>query len=103
MVDDVERTIVLLAVFGALAAAIMILRLVLRQVRGQNFNLSDHMTMVAIFLIVLRSTLTTIVVLWQNNNVTADYRLNHTFSANEIYQREVGSKLTLANRIFYNT
>lgn len=98
-----KRTIVLLAVFGALAAAIMILRLVLRQVRGQNLNLSDYLTIAAIFLVVVRSILTAIVVLWQNNNVTADYRLNHVFSAEEIYQREIGSKLTLANRIFYNT
>ena len=103
MDDDTDRTIVLLGVFGAMACGIMALRLVLRKARGQKFNLSDHLTMAAIFLVVLRSIFTTIVVLWQNNNVTEAYRQGHVFSAEEIYQREIGSKFTLVNRIFYNT
>ena len=103
MDEDQMRTIVLLAVFGALAAAVMVLRLVLRKVRGQRFNLSDFLTIAAIFLVALRTLFTTIVVLWQNNNVTADYRASHVFSTEEIYQREIGSKLTLVNRAIYNT
>jgi hypothetical protein len=44
-----------------------------------------------------------VVLVWGSNNLTAAYRKNHVFSAQEIYQRTVGSKLTVINRLFYNT
>jgi hypothetical protein len=40
MNDDQQRTLILLGVFGALGTVIMILRLVLRNIRYQQFNLS---------------------------------------------------------------
>jgi hypothetical protein len=40
MNDDQQRTLILLGVFGALGTVIMILRLVLRKIRYQQFNLS---------------------------------------------------------------
>ena len=79
------------------------LRLALRQIRGQCFNLSDYLTIAAIVFVVLRSAFTTVVVLWQNNNVSAAYRHQHIFTPEEICRREIGSKLTLVNRMIYNT
>jgi hypothetical protein len=59
--------------------------------------------MVAIFCMLGRSAFTTVVLLWQNNNVSSAYRASHVFTDEEIYQREVGGKLTLVNRAIYNT
>ncbi|KAK2761228.1 hypothetical protein FQN54_001750 [Arachnomyces sp. PD_36] len=101
MDEDTKRTIVLVYVFGFLSLVLMGLRLVLRKVRRQSFNLSDYLTMCAIVFVVNRSVMTTIVLLWGNNNV--DDRETHVFTDQEIYQRTIGSQLTMANRVIYNT
>jgi hypothetical protein len=103
MDDDARKTIVMVAVFGFCGALLMLSRLAVRKVRRQKFNLSDYLTMVALACLFARTGFTTVVVLWGNNNLTAAYRASNTFTAVEIYQREVGSKLTLVNRITYNT
>lgn len=103
MDEDSRKTIIMVAVFGFCGASLMLARLAMRKVRGQKFNLSDYLTMVALGCLASRSGFTTVVVLWGNNNLTASYRALNNFTAVEIYQREVGSKLTLVNRIFYNT
>jgi len=103
MDDDTRKTIIMVWVFGFAGTVIMLSRLVLRRYRSQEFNLSDYLTIAAIVLLAGRSGLTTVVELWGNNNLTAAYRATNTFTNTEIYQREIGSKLTLVNRIIYNT
>ena len=103
MDEDSRKTIIMVAVFGFCGALLMLSRLAMRKVRGQKFNLSDYLTIVALVCLASRTGFTTVVVLWGNNNLTAAYRPSSEFTAIEIYQREVGSKLTLINRINYNT
>jgi hypothetical protein len=55
---------------------------------------------VAILCLVARSVFAIIVDLWGNNN---NMKPGHPFTTTEIYQRVVGSKLTLADRMVYNT
>jgi nitrate reductase gamma subunit len=100
---DTEKTIVMMGVFGFLGTFIMLLRLIMRKVRLQKFNKSDYLTMAAIVCLMARTAFTTVVVLWGNNNITKEYRATHLFNATDVYQREIGSKLTIVNRIGYNT
>ncbi|KAJ4861969.1 hypothetical protein T069G_02923 [Trichoderma breve] len=44
-----------------------------------------------------------VVLTWGTNNMTAAQRQDHHFTPKEIYQREIGSKLSIANRVFYNS
>ena len=103
MDEDSTKTIIMVAVFGFCGAFLMLSRLAMRKVRRQKFNLSDYLTMVALVCLATRTGFATVVVLWGNNNLTATYRASNEFTALEIYQREVGSKLTLVNRFNYNT
>jgi hypothetical protein len=103
MNEGSRKTIILMAVFGFCGALLMLARLAMRKVRRQKFNLSDYLTMVALACLISRTALTTVVVLWGNNNLTAADPAANTFTAVEIYHRVVGSKLTLVNRMNYNT
>ncbi|CZR70237.1 uncharacterized protein PAC_20138 [Phialocephala subalpina] len=103
MGEDSRKTIIMVTVFGFCGAFLMLSRLAMRKVRRQKFNLSDYLTMVALACLASRTGFTTVVVLWGNNNLTDTYRAWNEFTALEIHQREVGSKLTLVNRINYNT
>jgi hypothetical protein len=103
MDEDLRKTIIMVAVCGFCSALLMLARLAMRKVRRQGFNLSDYLTMVALACLASRTAFTTVVVLWGNNNLSAADRASKLFTAVEIYQREVGSKLTLVNRITYNT
>ena len=103
MDDNARKTIIMVGAFGLCSAIIMLLRLAMRKVRGQKFNLSDYLTMAAIVCLASRTGFATVIVLWGNNNLTAKYRASNEFIATEIYQRVVGSKLTLIDRIIYNT
>jgi hypothetical protein len=100
---DTYQTIVIMYVFTWLGMAFMIARLIMRKYRGQKFDLSDYITMVCMACLLARMSLIHVVLVWGSNNLTAAYRLKHVFTAKEIYQRTVGSKLTLVNRVFYNT
>lgn len=100
MDKDTKQTIIIVFVFGFLTVALMVIRLVMRRVRGQSFILSDYLTMCAIFFMLSRPAMSTVMLLWGNNNVKD--RDTHVFTEKEIYQRTVGSQLTMANRVFYN-
>ncbi|KAL3477260.1 hypothetical protein BJX99DRAFT_128527 [Aspergillus californicus] len=100
MKEDTTTTLTLVGVFGFLAICLMALRLFMRKYRNQDFILSDYLTMVCIVFIMARSALTTVVLLWGNNNMT---RPALDLTEVEIYHRTVGSKMTLANRAIYNT
>ncbi|KAL4905296.1 hypothetical protein BDW74DRAFT_178293 [Aspergillus multicolor] len=100
MKEDLSTTLALVGVFGGLSIILMILRLFMRKYRNQAFILSDYLTMVCILFVLTRSGLTTVVLLWGNNNMK---RPALDLTDVEIYQRTVGSKMTLANRAVYNT
>lgn len=100
---EIRKTIIMVGVFDFLGTAIMACRLIMRRVRRQKWNCSDYLTMVAALCLMARTAFSTIVVLWGNNNFTREYRGTHWFSLTNVYQREVGSKLTIVNRATYNT
>ena len=100
---DTVQTMVIMWVFTWVAMIIMNLRLIMRKVRGQKFDTSDRLTMLCMFFLVARCATIHVVLLWGSNNVDDEFRAHHVFGATEIYQREVGSKLTLVNRTFYNS
>ena len=94
--------IIMMAVFSFLGLAIMFLRLIARKFRRQKFNCSDYLTMVAMLCLMARTAFAAVVIMWGNNNFTDEYRATNSFSSREIYQREVGSKFTIVNRLNYN-
>jgi hypothetical protein len=100
MKEDLTTTLALVGVFGGLSILLMAFRLFMRKYRNQDFILSDYLTFVCIVFILARSALTTVVLLWGNNNMA---RPAVGMTDVEIYQRTVGSKITLANRAVYNT
>jgi hypothetical protein len=100
--QDSLQTLIIMWVFTWVAMAIMVLRLALRKVRRQAFDISDYLTMVAMFCLLMRNGAIHVVLVWGTNNMSAALRAGK-FSEEEIYQRTVGSKLTLVNRVFYNT
>ncbi len=100
---DALQTLVIMWVFTWVSMAIMTFRLVMRKVRGQTFELGDHITIAAMFCLMARNGMIHVVFVWGTNNVTEAFRNSHHFTADEIHQREVGSKLTITNRVFYNS
>ncbi|RFU24348.1 hypothetical protein B7463_g11990, partial [Scytalidium lignicola] len=100
---DTVQTLAIMWAFTWLAISIMALRLILRKVRAQKFEVSDYITMACIFFIIARCATIHVVLIWGSNNIAQSVRLHHVFTPKEIYQREIGSKLTLVNRTFYNS
>ena len=98
-----RTTIILVGVFAFFSTSIMLLRLAMRRVRGQRLNLSDYLTIAAIVCVASRTGFAMVIVLWGNNNLTPEYYAVTEFTAVEIYERMIGSKLTLVDRIAYNT
>ncbi|KPM43824.1 hypothetical protein AK830_g2811 [Neonectria ditissima] len=78
-------------------------RLIWRKVARQPFNLGDYLTMAACVCALTRLGLIHVVLTWKTNNVSAAIRKTHVFTSTEIHQREIGSKLSIANRVFYNS
>ena len=81
----------------------MLLRLTMRRVRRQDFNLSDYLTAAAIVCVAFRTGFAMVIVVWGNNNLPSNDQSSIVFTATEIYRRVIGSKLTLVDRIVYNT
>ncbi|KFG77846.1 hypothetical protein MANI_017459 [Metarhizium anisopliae] len=79
----------------------MTLRLVWRKVAKQSFILGDYFTAGAIACAFIRLAVIHVVLVWGTNSMSMRYRLNHDFTATEIYQREIGSKLSIAARFVY--
>ncbi|KIN06871.1 hypothetical protein OIDMADRAFT_36628 [Oidiodendron maius Zn] len=95
-----KTTVILIGVFGFCSAPIMILRLALRRIRQQDLNLGDYLTLAAIACVASRTGFAMVIVVWGNNNLPPSPQV---FTATEIYQRVIGSRLTLVNRVVYNT
>jgi hypothetical protein len=92
--------LILVWVFGSATILIMGLRLLMRLLRKQQLCLSDHLTILAILCVMARSSFATVVDVWGNNRTL---KPGHHPITTEIYQREIGSKLTLVDRMVYDT
>lgn len=103
MADDAQTTLITTWVFTWLAEILMAGRLILRKVRRQKLDFSDKLTMAAMGCLLIRLALCHVVITWGTSNISASLRASHVFTPTEIYQREIGSKLTLAVRCVYNT
>ncbi len=103
MADDAQTTLIMTWIFTWLAEILMAARLLLRKVRRQNLDFSDKLTMMAMACLIIRLALAHVVIIWGTNNLSPAFRASHVFTAQDIYQREIGSKLTLAVRCVYNT
>ncbi|KAI9682901.1 MAG: hypothetical protein M1829_006337 [Trizodia sp. TS-e1964] len=97
------QTVLLVWICTGLAVAIMLLRLGMRKFRSQVFEIGDYLTMFALFNLLGRSVLAHVCLVYGTNNVSADFRRTHQFTMEEIQNRELGSKLILVDRFFYDT
>ncbi|KAK2017316.1 hypothetical protein LZ32DRAFT_665186 [Colletotrichum eremochloae] len=98
-----DPTLLIHWIFSCLAFSVMIVRLVSKKVAKQEFSIGDWLTIAAIVCVMTRLGLIHVVLTWGTNNVSALYRKKHTFTDEEIYRREIGSKLSIVNRVFYNS
>ncbi|KAE9372859.1 hypothetical protein N431DRAFT_505149 [Stipitochalara longipes BDJ] len=99
--DEDESELIILWFLTGAAVAIMIARLVLRTYRKQRLELGDYFTIAAIVSILLRGAVIHVALVWGTNSITSAARTKIDFTPQEIYRREVGSKLTIVNRVFY--
>ncbi|KAM0466362.1 hypothetical protein ACHAPV_001321 [Trichoderma viride] len=98
-----DSTLLIHWLFTWLALLIMAVRLWGRKYVRQPFNRGDYLTMAAATCALIRLGMIHVVLTWGTNNMTAAQRAHHHFTPTEIYQREIGSKLTITNRVFYNS
>jgi hypothetical protein len=101
--SDILPVVIILWVFASAAMIIMILRLIIRKLRKHRFEASDYVTMACMFFLLARSALDHVVIIWGTNDVTEAFRASHVFTVDDIYRREVGSKLVVTVRLIYNS
>jgi hypothetical protein len=101
IMDETESELIIQWFLTGAALAIMIFRLALRFYRKQQLEAGDYFTIAAIFSILLRGAVIHVADVWGTNNITAAARKTIKFTPEEIYRREIGSKLTIVNRVFY--
>jgi hypothetical protein len=99
--DEDETELVILWFLTGAAVTIMVLRLFLKQHRQQGMSLGEYFTIAAIVSILLRGAVIHVSLVWGTNSITAAARKTIKFTPQVIYQHEVGSKLTIVNRVFY--
>lgn len=97
-----NTTLVLLWLFTWLTVALIVTRLLMRKVRRKPFVLGDYLSFAAILCALVRLALVHVILTWGTNNMPAEMRQSH-FTDQQIHQREIGSKFTLCNRVFYNS
>ena len=101
-IEDVEkRTLAVVWVCCILSILIMGTRLLFGRIFHKKFTFADGLTAAAIFLSFARIAFTHIIVLWKTNNISPDLGSLSVLSDRQIYEREIGSKLTLAARCLY--
>jgi hypothetical protein len=101
--SDTLQTLMMLWVFTWAAMIIMILRLIMRKVRKQRFEAGEDVTMACMFSLLALNGMNHVVLIWGTNDMTDNFRASRIFTADEIYQREMGSKLAIIDRLFYNS
>ncbi|KFZ01958.1 hypothetical protein V501_09706 [Pseudogymnoascus sp. VKM F-4519 (FW-2642)] len=99
--EESAAEILVLWILTGLAVAMMLLRLGLKQYRSQRSSLGDYITIAAIVSILLRGAVINVALLWGTNNISTAVRKTMTFTPEVIYRREIGSRLTIVNRVFY--
>jgi hypothetical protein len=99
--DEIDEELLILWFLTGAAVAIMILRLVLRRYRKQSLELGDYFTIAAIISLLLRGAVIHVALVWGTNSITAAVRAQLQFTPEEIYRLEIGSKLTIVDRVFY--
>ncbi|KAI9682540.1 MAG: hypothetical protein M1829_000333 [Trizodia sp. TS-e1964] len=92
---------VIVWVCTGITLAILGSRLLLRKLKRHGFDLGDYLTMVTILFVTMRAIGAHIAFLYGNNNVSPDYRKSHTFTPDEIYRIETGSKFSFTNRVLF--
>jgi FtsH-binding integral membrane protein len=98
-----DPTLIIVWTFTWIAVTVMCLRLLLVRINKKPFSAGDYLTMGAIFCAIARLSLIHVVLIWGSNNVSHRFRATHVFTQQQIYQREIGGKLTIVNRLFYNS
>jgi hypothetical protein len=99
--DETESELIILWFLTGAAVAVMILRLFLRLRRKQQLELGDFFTTTAIVSILLRGAVIHVALVWGTNSIPAATRKAMIFTPKVIYRLEIGSKLTIVNRVFY--
>ncbi|EHA52478.1 hypothetical protein MCOR27_002954 [Pyricularia oryzae] len=66
-------------------------------------NLGDWLSIAAVVCIVIRLVMVHFILTLGTSNVSEEFRRLHQFTPQEIAERETGSKLAIANRVFYNS
>jgi hypothetical protein len=89
--------------FSCLSLAVMMARLTWRKIAKHRFNMGDYWTVAAMLCCLTRLALIHVVLIWGTSNMVPGYRKEHYFTDQEIYQRQIGSKFSIANRFFYNS
>jgi len=77
------------------ALVVILIRLAGRLVRNNRLFREDRIMALSIIPLMVRMGLVHVVLIWGTNNATGN------FSAQEIRNRAIGSRLVLASRIFY--
>lgn len=90
-------------IFSCLTFTVIGVRLVWRKVTKQSFNLGDYLCMGAFACAAVRLGLVHVILIWGTNNMPAAIRKTHQFTEIEIHHREIASKLSIVNRVFYIT
>ncbi|CAI7616250.1 unnamed protein product [Penicillium glandicola] len=98
-----DPTLIILWVFTWVAVGLIVLRLLLRKLKGHQFILGDYFAMAAIFCALVRLPLIHVVLIWGTNNMSPTLRHTYHFTPEEVRHREIASKFVLANRVFYNS
>jgi len=78
------------------AIVFILLRISGRYIRTEKLFLEDQVVLASIFLILLRMALAHVILLYGTNNV-----ITTGLSAEDIQQREIGSRVVLVSRIIY--
>lgn len=100
----VDYTLVIHWVFSVVAILIMTFRLIGRWRAKHVYNAGDWCTIGALVCALTRLALIHVVLIWGTTNMPAKLRAQaYKFTAQQIYQREIGSKFSIANRFFYNS
>ncbi|KAH6970726.1 hypothetical protein BKA56DRAFT_559188 [Ilyonectria sp. MPI-CAGE-AT-0026] len=98
-----DPTLLIHWLFSCLTLVIIAVRLVWRKVAKQPFNLGDYLSMAAGVCAMTRLGLIHVVLSYGTNNLSAAVRKTHVFTATDIAHRTIGSKLSITNRVFYNS
>ncbi|KAJ5874133.1 uncharacterized protein N7529_002563 [Penicillium soppii] len=98
-----ESTLIILWLFTWVAIGLIVLRLLMRKLKGFKFVLGDYFAMGAILCALIRLALVHVILIWGTNNMSTKFRHTHDFTPEEIRRREIASKFVLTNRVFYNS